>query len=865
MEAKNFYIALYDRETDLLSFPYFVDEQDERPEPFKPGRGITGYVLRTGKPLLATPEVFEELCRKGEVEAMGAPSIDWLGVPLIAGDRAIGVLVVQTYTEGARYGDDEEEILTYVSRQVAQAIEHKRSERALRESEERYRTLFEQSPIGIYRTTPDGRILLANPALLELLGYASFDDLRARNLEESGFEPGYPRQRFKELLEREGTMRGHEAVWTRRDGTKVAVEENAQTIRDLDGTVQYYEGAVKDVSERRRAEEALRESEERYRTIFNNVPIGILQFDERGTINECNEEFVRIIGSSREALIGFNMLTQVKDEKILAAVREALAGKVGYYEGDYRSVTAVKVTPVRGFFAGVFAEDGSLKSGVGVFADETESRRAAEEQRRLATAVEQSADVVVITDASGTIQYVNPAFETMTGYGRDEAIGQNPRILKSGKHDAAFYAELWWTIKAGGVWSGRFVNRRKDGSIFEEEATISPVRDEKGIIVNFVAVKHDVTREVELQEQLSQAQRIEAIGKLAGGVAHDFNNLLQAMVSHAELLTAAGATRESVARVSAELQELIQRGAGLTRQLLLFSRRERFKSEQLELNEVVLRAGEMLRRLVRENIRFTLEPKAEPLPVEGDRGQLVQVVMNLVLNACDAMADGGILTLRTGRYDETVWLEVEDTGCGIPEEILPRIFEPFFTTKGIGKGTGLGLSVVHGIVTSLGGQLNVDSRVDEGTRVRVELPRAGFDVPPPVETSPDVADLPSGRGERILVVEDEESARKGLIAILSGLGYAVAGAASGEEVRRLPGEPAWDLLLTDIVLPGIQGDALARESKERWQRLAVILMSGYTADEAVRQRIVEGHVRFLQKPFDMVTLTREVRAALDDV
>ena len=865
MDARNFYIALYDRTTNLLSFPYFCDEEDEPSPPRPLRRGLTEYVLHTGKPLLATPEVFDELFGAGEVEMIGAPSIDWLGVPLVAGSQTIGVLGVQTYTEGIRYGEEEKEVLTYVSRQVAQAIEHKRSERALLESEERYRSLFVQSPIGIYRTTPDGRILLANPALLEILGYASMDELRGRNLEDASFQPGYPRQRFRELLDRDGSLRGFEAVWTRRDGTRIVVEESAQAIRSQDGAVLYYEGVVKDVNERRRAEEALRESEARYRAIFNNVPVGILQFDDQGVITECNEEFVQFIGSSRDALIGFNILKRVKDEGVVRAVLEALAGKVGYYEGDYQSVTSAKVTPTRGFFAGVFAEDGSFVSGVGVFTDETKRRRAEEGQRLLATAVEQSAEVVVITDTSGTIQYVNPAFENLTGYRREEAIGRNPRILKSGKHDDAFYADLWRTISSGGVWSGRLVNKRKDGSTFEEEATISPVRDENGAIVRFVAVKHDVTREVALQEQLNQAQKIDAIGQLAGGVAHDFNNLLQAMVSHAQLLTVAGATPESVARISVELQELIGRGAGLTRQLLLFSRRENSKPESLDLNEVVLRAGEMLRRLVRENIRFALEPTAEPLSVEADRGQLVQVVMNLVLNACDAMSDGGSLTLRTGCGDGGVWLEVEDTGSGIPEEILPRIFEPFFTTKGIGKGTGLGLSVVHGIVTSLGGRVDVRSRVGAGTTLRVELPRAAFVAVPPVEERADFADLPGGRGERILVVEDEESAREGLTEILAGLGYRVAGAGSGEEVRELPNEPAWDLLLTDIVLPGIQGDLLAKESKQRWQGLAVIMMSGYTADEAVRQRIFEGRVHFLQKPFDMGTLARKVRAVLDGI
>ncbi|MFI5167873.1 MAG: PAS domain S-box protein [Thermoanaerobaculales bacterium] len=620
--------------------------------------------------------------------------------------------------------------------------ERKRAEEALRKSEERYRSLFEQSPIGIYRTTPDGRILLANPAIVNMCGYESLEELLACNLEDAGFQPEYPRQRFKEAVEQTGELRGLEETWVRKDGRKVVVRENARAVRGPDGKVLYYEGAVEDITARKAAEEA---------------------------------------------------------------------------------------------------------------------------QRRLAAAVEQTDEAVMITDPDGTIEYVNPAFERITGYSPAEASGQTPRMLKSGNHDAAFYKDLWDTITAGETWSGHFINRRKDGSTYEEEATISPVCDSGGKVVNYVAVKRDVTHEVALQQQLNQAQKMEAIGRLAGGIAHDFNNLLQALSTHAQLLRTHAGDAAHVHAEAAELEQGVSRGAALTRQLLLFSRRETTRPERLDLNEVVQSAAKMARRLVREHVAVELDLAQRRVPLNADRGQLDQVLMNLVVNASDAMPDGGRLVIRTGRDDSFAWLEVEDNGHGIPEAIRQKIFEPFFTTKGAGKGTGLGLSVVHGIVTQHHGRLELETHEGKGSRFRVVFPRAGSGEFAPVsEAAAALPDLPLGSGERVLVVEDEQGAREGLSEILASLGYEVVAVANGEDAEKLPADPPFDLVLTDLMLPGISGPALASGLEERWPSMRVILMSGYAQDEGVRRGSVQGTMNFLQKPFDMKTLARAVRSTLDE-
>src|SRR5664280_566253 len=618
--------------------------------------------------------------------------------------------------------------------------ELKHAEDARRESEARYRSLFEQSPLGIYQTTSDGKILAANAALLRDLGYSSLEELAARKLELDGYELRLPRQEFKERIERNGEVIGFESAWLKKDGQVLAVRESARAVRDRDGTTLYYEGTIEDVTAQRRGEE---------------------------------------------------------------------------------------------------------------------------ERRRLVAAVEQASEMVVITDTEGRIEFANPAFERTTGYTREEVAGHELTLLRSGKHDDGYDATLWQTIAQTEIWQGRFVNRRKDGSLYKEEATISPIRDASGTIVNFVAVKRDVTQELALQDQLRQAQKMESIGLLAGGVAHDFNNVLQGMLNHVEVVRGRHADADRMAATMTELETEIRRGSTLIRQLLLFAKRGTAKPEQFDLNANIRGAAQFLRRLVRANIGYSMDLADEPLPVTADRGQIDQVLMNLVVNAADAMPGGGSLTIRSGRQgQEWVWFATDDTGDGIPAEIRERIFEPFFTTKG--KGTGLGLSVVHGIVTQHGGVVTFEDLPGGGTSFRVALPRAGSGEHPIVPTpAAEPSTASGGHGERVLVVEDEDGARQGLTEILQMLEYDVVAVGSGEEAGLLPQDPGFDVLLTDLMLPGVAGSDLARGLTDRWPKLKVILMSGYAEDEAVRRGALAGRLRFLQKPFDMATLAREIRAALD--
>jgi two-component system cell cycle sensor histidine kinase/response regulator CckA len=369
--------------------------------------------------------------------------------------------------------------------------------------------------------------------------------------------------------------------------------------------------------------------------------------------------------------------------------------------------------------------------------DVTARRRAEQELARLAAAIAQSADAIVLTDPKGTILYVNPAFERVTGYAGSEVLGGNPSVLKSGAHDRAFYEAMWSTLHAGSTWEGRFTNRRKDGRLFLEDASISPVRDGDGGLIGYVAVKRDVTRQVQLEGQLAQGQKMEAIGRLAAGVAHDFNNVLAIILSLADLALQRGDENERTTKCVDGIREAALRAGGLTRQILTFGRQSPGAVQPLDPREVVGEAAGMLRRLVPRGVEVRARLDST-VRVAADPTQLHQVVLNLGTNAGLAMAaTGGVVEVAAedARVDESfaesheplppgpcLRLVVRDRGCGMTAETMSHIFEPFFSTRAPRDGTGMGLAVVHGIVHGHGGTITVESEVGLGSTFSVYLP-----------------------------------------------------------------------------------------------------------------------------------------------
>lgn len=507
------------------------------------------------------------------------------------------------------------------------------------------------------------------------------------------------------------------------------------------------------------------------------------------------------------------------------------------------------------------------------------TRIAAEATQRLqSAALDAAANAVVITGRQGTIQWVNRAFTELTGYAPDEAIGQNPRMLNSGVHDPSVFTRLWETLLAGDTWHGQITNRRKDGSRYVEDQTITPVRDARGEITHFIAIKRDLTQEQRLEAQVQQAQKMETVGRLAGGVAHDFNNILTVINGSADLalgrLTEGDPLRDDLTRIL----RAGERGAALTRQLLAFSRKQIVQPVVVDLAALVTDIQPLLGRLLGEDIELLVSVDASAAPrIKVDPGQIEQVVMNLAVNARDAMPTGGRLTLalRETRMDaamaatlggvkpgDYVTLTVTDTGIGMDAATQERVFEPFFTTKGPGLGTGLGLATVYGIVKQSGGLVTIDSAPSRGTSVHVSLPRAEE----AVQRGEGPASRAASRGlETILVVEDEDAVRHIAERMLRMAGYTVLSAPTAARALEIleSAEPAPDLLLTDIVLPELDGADLAARARHARPSLKVLYMSGYTDDAVVRRGVQTRTAQFLGKPFTHAELAQKVRAALD--
>ena len=504
---------------------------------------------------------------------------------------------------------------------------------------------------------------------------------------------------------------------------------------------------------------------------------------------------------------------------------------------------------------------------------EITERREAESQIRLRDrAIDSFQQGVCITDASrpdNPIVYVNRAFQAMTGYSEGEVIGTNCRFLQGPKTSPAAVDEIRRAVRAGEACLVELLNYRKDGSAFWNALSISPIHDASGRLTHFAAAQTDVTPFKMLEEQLRQSQKMDAIGRLAGGVAHDFNNLLTVINGYADILLEDPSAGESEREMLSEIRKAGSRASSLTRQLLAFSRKAVIETRELDLNAIVLDMEPMLRRIIGEDValQVSLPPSVEP--IRGDAGQIEQILLNLVVNARDAMPKGGRLTIATAdraRKEslacDYVSVTVTDTGCGMSSETQARIFEPFFTTKPVGQGTGLGLATVYGIVQQSGGRIEVESEEGRGSTFRIDLPVAAK--APSVEIA--WADRrPSDGSETVLVAEDEGAVRTIVRLTLQGRGYRVLEAADGGEALRVATthDGPIHLLLTDVVMPEIDGQELSERIRAICPDLKVVFLSGYTDDEVIRRGVLRAEAHFMQKPFTPAALAEKVRAVLD--
>jgi len=523
-----------------------------------------------------------------------------------------------------------------------------------------------------------------------------------------------------------------------------------------------------------------------------------------------------------------------------------------------------------------------LKAAAGTLGTALKRRDEEAARRRMAEAVENAAEAVMVTDPDGVIQYVNPAFETITGYTRAEAVGSRPSILQSGRHDRSFYERMWHTIRQGHVWRGSLTDTRKDGQTIEVESTISPIHGSSGEIVSYVAVQRDITQELMLENQLRQSQKMEAVGKLAGGVAHDFNNLLMVILNSAQFIKDDLDADIPSQGDLADILDAATRASALTRQLLAFSRRQPLVPKTADLNTIVLGLQRMLARLIGEDVRLHIDVHPDQLLARVDVSQVEQVIFNLVVNARDAMPRGGDLTIsaaptRLDEHDQKLFREitdlrpgpyvtikVSDTGEGMDENTLAHMFEPFFTTKGPGNGTGLGLSTVYGITRQHGGHVAVQSQPGKGTAVTVYLPELSQQASPKAANNMRSA-IPTGT-ETVLVTEDDEPVRNVGVRMLRKLGYTVLEADSPECALRIARDHAGDihLLFTDVVMPDMDGITLANELQVIRPGLKVLYASGYPAGLIEQHSFVAGRDVLLRKPFNLDEIAVGMRRVLDD-
>ncbi|GMV66512.1 MAG: hypothetical protein AMXMBFR75_23080 [Candidatus Hinthialibacteria bacterium] len=762
-----------------------------------------------------------------------------------------------------------------------------KAERAYRDSEARYQTLFESNPQPMWVYDRETlRFLAVNDSAVHRYGYSKEEFL---SMSLADICPTEDLPRLMEKVRMASSGLDESGFWTHRkkNGDLMFVEISTYTLDWKDRPAKMV--LVHDVTDRLKSENELRESEERFRAVVETAPEAIM-IQTGGCFAYLNPAAVSLFGAeNKEQLLGKAVIEQFFPED-----RELVWERMHRLNDDHQAVPLAeeKILQCDGTPVDVEAlavpfhfhgEHGAL-----VFLRNISERKRNEQEReRMSGAIEQAAEEIIICDANGIIQYVNPAFESITGYSREEAIGQNPRFLKSGSQDEAFYRDMWRTISSGGTWEGRFINRKKDGTLFTEEVSISPIRDRNGAIVNYVAVKRDISHQLHLEEekaqlqiQLVQAQKMEAVGRLAGGVAHDFNNMLQAILGYTDLALESVHKDDFIRNDLIEVKKAAQRSVELTRQLLAFARKQPNNPKTLDINSIISGLLKMLVRLIGEDIDLVFNPGQDVWTVRMDPTQVDQILANLVVNARDAIAGTGKITIETRNvvFDddycsthvdfipgEYVQLAVSDSGRGMDKETLQHVFEPFFTTKASGEGTGLGLATVYGIVKQNDGLIHVYTEVGEGTSFRIYFPR--FSETQGREILRSKPDELVGGAETIFIVEDEELILDLGVRMLNQLGYQVITAKSPEEAVLLFGslEKKPDLLLTDVIMPEMNGPELARRLMEIRPELKCLYMSGYTADVIAHRKILEKDVHFIQKPFSIETLAAEVRAALDEI
>lgn len=646
---------------------------------------------------------------------------------------------------------------------LEQMQERDRIETLLRTSAQRFRNLVESTNDWLWEIDGAGRYTYVSPQVKNILGYEP-DEVLGRSPFElmPADEASRLERMFAELVARRAPIRAVENINRHKNGRLVVLETNGVPVLDAHGECVGYRGIDRDITERRQAEQAQRESERRFRDLLENMRLMAVMLDDAGNITFINDFLLRSTGRTRDEVMGHSWFNLFIPDEMRGALRagylRSMAGGLPASPHEYEILTAADAR--RRVVWNTILIHGPDERPVGsasVGADVTEQRKSEAEMQKLLRVAEQTDDAVMITDPSGVIEYVNAAFERITGYQRDEVIGQHARLLNSGQQDAAFYERLWATISSGQPFRALMTNRRKNGEMFHEEKTITPLRDGTGAITHYLSTSKDVTERRRMDEQLQQSEKLASIGQLAAGVAHEINNpvgyissnivtlnrylndIFQLLAVYEQMESAVTDTalqqqlqalkqaldldylRKDIPALIGESAEGVARVKKIVQDLKDFSRQDEAEWQMADLHKGL----ESTLNIVHNEIKYKAEVVREygELPmVQCIPSQLNQVFMNLLVNAAHAIDERGVIHVRSGTEGDWVWVEVQDNGKGIRPEHLGRLFDPFFTTKPVGKGTGLGLSISYGIVQKHGGRIEVESELGQGSRFRVWLP-----------------------------------------------------------------------------------------------------------------------------------------------
>ncbi len=747
-------------------------------------------------------------------------------------------------------------------------------------------SLLNNIPGMVYRGLPDWSFSFAGSEVEEITGYTPGEILGMPMAWRGIIHPDDFRSvqdTIRFCIRRQEPILRMEYRIVRKDGESRWVNDRRQMVYDEGGRLLCVDGLCLDISDQKKAEQELRGAFERAEAEKARTEAIIAGMGDGISIHSPDYSILYENRILRELTGKREGTTCHRFHGCLSMGRDGCPVAKTFADGRIHTIETEAVTnrgnaPIEVTTSPIRGASGEVTSVVSIVRDITERRRAEEEHRRLAAAVEYAADAIMVTDTEWVIRYVNPAFEKVTGYTKEEVLGRNPYILTEGGEYTRVYLQIEENVRRGTPWKGRLKNRRKDGVLLDQDTVVYPIRDPGGMVVNHVVASRDITREIQLEKQAQTSQRMEAVGTLAGGIAHDFNNALTGIIGFADLLRM---RLEKEPKLQGDIDEILKcadRASTLTRQLLAFARRQVIEPVPLDLNTVVRDISRLMNKVSGEQIDVRTRLTEGIPPVFADRGQLEQVLLNLCLNSRDAMPGGGEFLVST---DAVVWgeervedqaampagqyvlLAIADNGPGMDDATRKRAFEPYFTTKAPGKGTGLGLSMVYGIVKQNGGFVFLDSRPGAGTTFRIYFPATER----VSDENEEKKEAPvKGGTETILLAEDEEAIRTLAERSLRGYGYEVLVARDGvEAIALFEAHPEISIAVLDVVMPRMGGKEALDVIRRLRPELAALFTSGYSTDRIHESFVLLPGIEFLPKPYGPASLARRVREVLDKI